>query len=174
MRYMVRLASPKLKPFTLSALPRTEPRPLRCRCGPAIRQTFLPSAAEAMCRRLGATHTAGCPSTTVPCGDAYASMPAPPTAAPLTLRATSRSFLSTHTKHEKRSGAVSEGPARHGPTSPRSRCPAPGPPAPATRASPGKVNIFGQSGRWEKKRGEKRSGLAALALKELRKLDFYI
>ncbi len=115
-----------------------------------------------MCRRLGAAHTAGRPSTTVPCRDACARMPALPIPAPLTLRASNLSFLSTHTKHEKRSGAVSEVPARPGPTSPRSRCPAPGPPAPADRPAPAKVIISGRSGRGRKKRVEKRSRLAPL------------
>ncbi len=114
----------------LSALPSSSSRPLRWRCGPALRHIFHPSAAEAMCRRLGAARTAGRPSTTVPCGDACAPMPASPTAAPLTLRASRHSFLSTHRKHEKRAGAVSDGQAASGPTSPRSRCPAPCPPGP--------------------------------------------
>ncbi len=128
----------------LSALPSSEPRPLRWRCGPFTWHICLPSAAEAMCRRLGAAHTAGHPSTTVPRGDACASLPSPPTVAPLTLRASNLSFLGTHTKHEKRSGAVSEGPARPGPTGPRSRCPAPAPPAPADRPAAAKVIIFGR------------------------------
>jgi hypothetical protein len=94
-----------------------------------------------MCRRLGAAHTAGHPSTTVPCGDACASMPVSPIPAPLTLRESRLSFLGTHTKHENRSAAVSEGAAASGPTSPRSLCPAPGPLAPADRPAPAKVII---------------------------------
>ena len=173
MKYFGRLQDCNRSPSgSRQAMPRAAP--LRWRCGAALRHLLFPSGPQPTCRRLGASLVAGRPTPAVPNGDACASMAASPRAAPLTLRATSISFLTTIRKLGKGADAVSEGPSATGRTSSRSRCPAPGPPAPANRASPGKVNIFGQSGRWEKKRGEKRSGLAALALKELRKLDFYI
>jgi hypothetical protein len=95
---------------------------------------------------------------------------------PLPSRCARAAFLSssTHIKDENRSDAVSEGPERRGPTSPRSRCPVPGPPAPADRPVLAKVIVFGRSGRERKKRGEKRSRLAPVDKVYVKKLAFYI
>ena len=123
------------------AMPRAAP--LRWRCGAALRQLLFPSGPEPTCRRLGASLVAGRPTPAVPNGDACAWMAASPRAAPLTLRSTSNTFLITIRKLGKGADAVSEGPSASGRTSPRSRCLALRPPAPACRAGPNTFRIWG-------------------------------
>ena len=159
MKYLGRLQDCNRSPSgSRQAMPRAAP--LRWRCGAALRHLLFPSGPQPTCRRLGASLVAGRPTPAVPNGDACASMAASPRAGPLTLRATSLSFLRTIRKLGKGADAVSEGPSASGRTSSRSRCLALRPPAPACRAAPDKVVFFGLSGRRQKKRGEKRSRLA--------------
>ena len=75
--------------------------------------------------------------------DARVTLPLMPNPAPLAQRASNNSLQRYTGRQEKGEAVVSEAPASSGLTSSRSRCPAPGPPAPAAHAAPVKVVFFG-------------------------------
>ena len=142
MKYFGRLQDCNRSPSgSRQAMPRAAP--LRWCCGAALRHLLFPPGPQPTCRRLGASLVAGRPTPAVPNGDACASMAASPRAGPLTLRATSLSFLRTIRKLGKGADAVSEGPSASGRTSSRSRCLARRAPATAWRAAPNTFRIWG-------------------------------
>ena len=115
-----RLQNCNRSPSGSRAMPRAAP--LRWRCGAALRHLLFPSGPGPTGRHLGASLVGGRPTPTVPNGDACATMAASPRAAPLTLRATSLSFMWIIGKLGRGADAVPEGPSASGRTSSRWRC----------------------------------------------------
>ena len=138
------------------------PAPSDCAVGPLSPQPFCPRPRTLTIRCHDAAHAARSPATARARADARATLPLMPNPAPLAERAGNASFQRYTGRQQKGKAVVSEAPASSGPTSSRSRCPAPGPPAPAAHAAPFKVVFSGLSGRRQKKRGGKRSRLAPL------------